>query len=102
MKTKTQKTKEKRQRIRDFLNFLEDETLLYPTGFEDAIVGIVQFNSYDNSSPKILLDREKCIKILMKDRMSREDAEEFFDFNILGAYMGNKTPAFVSFINDLM
>jgi hypothetical protein len=28
--------------------------------------------------------------------MSREEAEEYFEFNILGAYVGEYTPVFIS------
>ena len=31
--------------------------------------------------------------------MTKEDAEEFFDFNVEGAYMGEKTPIWV---DDMM
>ena len=38
---------------------------------------------------------EKVIATLMKDGMNREDAVEFFDFNILGSGMGKGTPIFI-------
>jgi hypothetical protein len=34
------------------------------------------------------------IDILARD-MPREDAEEFFEFNTIGAWMGDATPVFV-------
>ena len=39
-------------------------------------------------------DTNKCIKILMKN-MTHEEAMEYFDFNVGGAYMGEYTPAFI-------
>jgi len=42
----------------------------------------------------LIYDYEKVIEILMKDEMDRDEAEDFFSFNILGAYMGEKTPLF--------
>lgn len=72
---------------------------LYPTGFEDAIIGTVERCSME---PQILLDRDICLKILMeRDGMSEEGSQEFFDTNILGAWMGEGTPCFTSLKKDL-
>jgi len=62
-------------------------------GFDDAIIGVGAVCS----NPEILVyDANKCIKILMKrDKMSYNEASEFFDFNVRGAYMGKGTPMFV-------
>jgi len=42
-------------------------------------------------------DREKCIEILMED-MSEEEAEEYFEFNVQGSYVGETTPAFIQML----
>ena len=53
-------------------------------------------------SPIALYDRYMCIEILMKeDGMSEEDAEEHFSYNVIGSYVGENTPAFVTFNRDL-
>ena len=39
-------------------------------------------------------DRAKCIEILMRG-MSEDEAEEYFEFNTAGAYMGKYTPLFL-------
>ncbi len=45
----------------------------------------------------VLLDRDKCLEILMgNDEMPYEDAVEFFEFNIIGAWMGEGTPCFAT------
>ena len=60
-------------------------------GFNDAITGMcLQFGQL----PVVAYDYEKCIQILMKD-MSRDDALEYFEFNIINAYMGLNTPVFI-------
>ena len=68
---------------------------LLADGFDDAIIGIVDSFS-DN--PVVLYDKDKCIDILCKD-MSREEAIEYFNFNIMGAYMGDNTPKFAMLFN---
>jgi len=43
----------------------------------------------------IINSKEKCLKILHdRDGMTWEEALEFFDFNVTGAYMGALTPVF--------
>ena len=68
-------------------NFNEEE-LLTADGFDDAIIGI----SHNINEPiRVIYSVSKCISILEID-MSTEDALEFFDFNISGAFVGDKTP----------
>lgn len=52
---------------------------LYPTGFEDAVIGI------ELLSMRLILSKSKIIEIMMKrDNMDEIDALEFFSFNIEG------------------
>jgi hypothetical protein len=82
---------------RDEINSIIDETcpdegVLLADGFEDAFIGAgCSFNTYF-----AVYDRSKCIEILMtRDKMDEEEAEEFFEFNVQGAYVGKNTPIFV-------
>ncbi len=70
---------------------LTDAEALLADGFEDALIGsCVRFGQ-----PTIALyDLDKCIKILMRDGASYEKALEYFEYNTLGAWMGDSTPAF--------
>ena len=62
-------------------------------GLDDAIVGIVeQFGS----SPRILYSKDKILEILqVRDLMTEQEAEEFYDYNILGLYAGEQNPVFL-------
>jgi hypothetical protein len=73
----------------------EDEEITLATGFEDAFLGIA--TQFDNKFA--VYDRAKCIEILARD-MSYEDAEEYFQFNVEGAWVGESTPAFLCFERD--
>ena len=65
-----------------------DEEFLSADGFEAAIIGV--------SDGRLVYSVQRCIEILMiRDEMSYEDAIEYFDFNVRGAYMGEKTPIWV-------
>ena len=71
-----------------FLNF--EEPILFADGFDEAIIGVArQFNTYC-----VAYDREKCIGILMED-MNFFDAEEYFEFNVVGSYVGPNGPTFI-------
>jgi len=72
----------------------DDEGILLADGYEDAFIG---FSAYQpNRPPCAIYDYNKCIKILHKrDKMSMEDAMEFFEFNTVGAWVGEHTPIFL-------
>lgn len=72
-----------------------DPDILLADGFDEALVGTAERCGMDTVA---LYDIDKCIEILMqRDDMTYEEAVEFFDFNVLGAYMGEKTPMFAQF-----
>jgi hypothetical protein len=66
--------------------------LLFADGFDDAILGVVERCGFD---PVVCYSADKIIDILMKDDMSHEEAVEYYEFNILGAYVGEKTPMYL-------
>ena len=71
---------------------------LMADGFEEALVGFgTRFNN-----PVTIYDLRKCFDILVRrDGMSQEEAEEYMDFNVLGAYVGEETPIFIGdYINE--
>ena len=73
----------------------QDPDLLFADGFDLALLGSVQrFNQ-----TVALYDRQKCIQVLMgRDGMTEEEAEEFFEFNVVGAFVGDYTPAFATLL----
>ena len=71
-----------------------DVELLQADGFDDAILGVVFDNM--NAIPRLAYSIEKCVRILVeRDNMSPDEAREYFDFNVQGAYMGEQTPIWV-------
>jgi hypothetical protein len=69
-----------------------DEDVLYADGFEEAFIG---YSWRFNDGPLATYDRDKCIEILMRD-MDHDEAVEYFEFNVVGAWVGEWTPVFVS------
>ena len=82
--------------VENVLEWIADwnEEALLADGFEDAILGMCE--RFGNN-PVVAYNYLKCIDILIqRDGMTHEEAEEYFSFNVLGAWMGNGTPVFVT------
>jgi len=67
---------------------LDHEGLLFADGFDEAIMGV------EESAGVVAYDIDKIIEILSRE-MTEDEAIEYFEFNILGAYMGEKTPVYI-------
>lgn len=76
----------KRQEIEEVF---QGEDLLFADGYDEAIIGI------DNSG-RIVYDASKVIDCLVEQGMDEDEAIEFYDFNVSGAYVGENTPIFVT------
>jgi|GEM_PF-633868 len=75
----------------DLDEYAEGSILLY--GLETAIVGIVE--EFGNGN-RILYSKPKILDILQKrDGMTYEESEEFYDYNIIGGYFGERNPVFL-------
>jgi hypothetical protein len=65
-------------------------------GFDEAILGPASIWRSNTMVSVLVYDAEAMRKILMtRDGMSAEDAREFIEFNIEGAYIGEDTPVLV-------
>jgi len=72
----------------------EDEGILLADGYEDAFIGV---GVSAGRKPVAIYDIDLCVEVLMqRDGMSYEEAEEFFSFNTLGAYVGDQTPLYIN------
>jgi|TARA_R100001377_G_C3194673_1_gene112159 hypothetical protein len=82
---KTMKTKHKL----DFLAECYPEAIT-ADGLDDAIMGFCA------ASGTVVYDYDKCLKIFMeRDSMDIHDAQEYMEFNVVGAYVGELTPIFI-------
>jgi hypothetical protein len=69
------------------LDLYPDDTFLIADGFDDAVIGV------DYGSSRLIYSCKKCIEILIdQEEMTAEDAIEHFQFNVAGAWVGEKTP----------
>ena len=70
---------------------------LFADGFDDAIIG------FDATGGCAVYDYNKCLEILMQpsltsDKMTRAEAHEYMEFNVVSAYVGDFTPIFIHLI----
>jgi len=71
-----------------------EEDLLFLDGpeFDVAIVGVLErFGATD----AVVYNYNQVIQVLIDQGMDVDDAREWYEFNILGAWMGETTPVFV-------
>ena len=62
-------------------------------GFDDAIIGYTRIAGREDV---LAYDYWKCIEILKeRDGMNAEDAIEYMEYNVISAYVGKLTPAFI-------
>ena len=90
--------------IREWVAQWNEEALL-ADGFEDAIVGICE---RFGAVPVVAYDRDKCIEIIvarsdtsgLDDEEAYEEAAEYFEFNVAGAYVGDGTPVVLTLFDE--
>jgi len=71
----------------------EESKALFVDEYDDCILGIARRFGIEEV---VAYDYDKMIAKMVKEGLSVEEAREHFDFNIIGAWMGDGTPIFVS------
>lgn len=71
---------------------LAPDAMIMP-GYDDCIMGVaLQFGK----PTCIAYDKDKVIqRLIQKEGMSHEDAYDWFEYNMLGSYVGEGTPVFI-------
>lgn len=70
-----------------------EELLMLPGDYDHCIVG---FMERCGQPPLVVYDRELVLLQLVREGMTPEEADEYFDFNIIGAWLGEHTPGFIT------
>ena len=84
------------EKLKQFLADI-DEEIVVADGLAHAFIGLT---ATPNGTVAIY-STEKIVSSLMeKDMMDFDSAEEFMHFNIINAYVGNRTPIFVDLVPD--
>ena len=77
--------------MRDWIDE-EFEGALVMDGYDDCIVGVCHRFGQE---PIVAYSYEKVINKLIADGMSHEEAVEWFEYNQIGAWVGERTPCFI-------
>lgn len=73
--------------------FEANPAALLADGLDDALIG---FTINTHHAHVAVYSAERCVKVLVeRDGMSREEADEFLEFNTYCAYVGPNGPLFV-------
>ncbi len=84
--------------MREIAGFSTDDySFMTMDGYDDCIVGVVE---RIGMPPIVCYDRNAVIEKLMSDGMDGDEAEEFFQFNQLGAWHGEATPCFITMTDE--
>lgn len=76
----------------DIAELYPEALFLDPGYFDKAIIGVANRINLT----VVCYDESKIIKLLMKhDKMDYDEAVEFFQFNILGSWVGENTPVYL-------
>ena len=77
--------------LEDIIERYPDIEILKADGFDDAVIGI------EERSGRLVYDVNLMISILICDEgMSEEEAIEYLDYNVIGAYVGEQTPIYIT------
>lgn len=61
-------------------------------GLDNCIIGITE--EFGNGR-RILYSKDKILNTLMKQGMTHSEAEEYYDYNILGLFVSEQNPIFL-------
>ena len=72
-----------------------EQEILLADGFDEAFIGTADRANF--TGDVAVYDYRKCIDVLMaRDGMEYDDAVDYLHINTIGAWVGEKTPIFVT------
>jgi hypothetical protein len=92
------KTKKEPKKLRDIIADQYKETsflFMDPEEYDKAIIGVAEGANLRDTHSHIAYDYDKVIKINMSMGMTEDEAIDYFNYNQIGAYVGEHTPIFI-------
>lgn len=77
------------------MEVLAEEECLTADGFDAALVGCTY-----GANVVAVYDIQRMIDVLVNEGMEHDDAVEFLEYNVVSAYLGEKTPLYVNFVTE--
>ena len=76
--------------LEEIIEMFPEEEFLTADGFDGAIVGV------EPNTMRLVYNRDYMVRsLIMKDKMTRDEAIEYLEYNTWNAYVGEKTPIFI-------
>lgn len=72
--------------LQNIIELYPDEDILIADGLDEAVIG------FESSSMRLIYSVRKCLDIFISQGMDEVEAQEYFSFNVEGAYVGEQTP----------
>lgn len=85
---------------REWLKNFDPEILVLDEKYDDALVGVAEGWSERRLIHRAVYDLKKLMDILVNEVGDEEEAQEHYEFNIAGAYMGPYSPLFWSKLEE--
>ena len=80
----------------DYVDSINPEAL-FADGFDDCVIGVCEVFG---RPPLVAYDKKKMIDKMVEEGMTILEAEEYFDYNIVGSWVGENTPVFVTRVDE--
>ena len=80
---------------KEFWSIAKEHELLLMDGYDDCIVGLM---SRFGQPSIVCYDKDQVLKKLVSGGLTYDEADEWFEYNQIGAWMGETTPCFLSAI----
>lgn len=68
-----------------------EDNVMIVSGFDECIIGIEM-----DDQPRAIYSKDRMLQQLIDEGMSEFEAEEYLDYNVFGAYMGEGMPSFIT------
>jgi len=76
--------------LKKIVDLFDGEVFLKCDGFDDCVIGCC----FDKDVPRLMYSKKKMMAKMVKQGMTKEQAIEYFVFNIEDGYVGEKKPLF--------
>ena len=81
--------------LEDLEEVYHDEEIVVIDGLDKAFLGFAE--RYSFTRPIAVYDRDVCIRLITeRNGLSNEEAEDFYETDVLGTWFGDQTPIFVT------
>jgi len=75
----------------------DNPAALFADGFDDAIIGVARRCSQPTL---VAYSYSKAVAILCEQGLSHEEATEYMEFNVVGAWVGENTPVWIVDVDE--